>query len=240
MPVLILAGARRLDRQGCGFSRRRRRLCGQALSPGRGGDPRPDLQARGRPCAGADQGGAAATGQPAGRYHPQRAALRLTGFETRILAYLIHHQNRVAVPDRAVGRLYDAAADRDFNHRGGHRAPAPKDREGLIETRRGQRYKAAERRLKLPRDSIRARLIGLAMMLTGMALVAGYLVISTLLEDFHHRPVRRRNRGGRRCALIAGATIGDRGQLEPGPRPAIRAFRSRFRAGSGNCRRTDG
>ena len=36
----------------------------------------------------------------------------------------------------------------------------------------------------LPRDSIRARLIGLAMALTGVALVAGYLAIAAILEDF--------------------------------------------------------
>ena len=77
--------------------------------------------------------------------------------------------------------------------------------------------------MKLPRDSIRARLIGLAMMLTGMALVAGYLVISTLLEDFITGRFDAET-AAVADALIAGATIGDRGQLEAGPAPSDPRF----------------
>ena len=77
--------------------------------------------------------------------------------------------------------------------------------------------------MKLPRDSIRARLIGLAMMLTGMALVAGYLVISTLLEDFITGRFDAET-AAVADALIAGATIGDQGQLEAGPAPSDPRF----------------
>ncbi|MFC3528287.1 response regulator transcription factor [Paracoccus mangrovi] len=68
-------------------------------------------------------------------------ALRLTGFETRILAYLIHHQNRVVSRTELSDHLYDAAADRDFKSIevviGRLRR---KIGEGLIETRRGEGY----------------------------------------------------------------------------------------------------
>ncbi|RDW14342.1 response regulator transcription factor [Paracoccus thiocyanatus] len=68
-------------------------------------------------------------------------ALRLTAFETRILAYLIHHQNRVVSRSELSDHLYDAAADRDFKSIevviGRLRK---KIGEGLIETRRGEGY----------------------------------------------------------------------------------------------------
>ncbi|SIQ44663.1 two-component system, OmpR family, response regulator [Paracoccus thiocyanatus] len=68
-------------------------------------------------------------------------ALRLTAFETRILAYLIHHQNRVISRSELSDHLYDAAADRDFKSIevviGRLRK---KIGEGLIETRRGEGY----------------------------------------------------------------------------------------------------
>lgn len=75
----------------------------------------------------------------------------------------------------------------------------------------------------LPRDSIRGRLIGLAMALTGMALVAGYLAIAAILEDFI---------AGRFDAeteavadtLIAGASIDARGRLVAGPAPSDPRF----------------
>ena len=68
-------------------------------------------------------------------------ALKLTGFETRILSYLIHHQNRVVSRTELSDHLYDAAADRDFKSIevviGRLRK---KIGEGLIETRRGEGY----------------------------------------------------------------------------------------------------
>lgn len=68
-------------------------------------------------------------------------ALKLTAFETRILAYLIHHQNRVVSRSELSDHLYDSAADRDFKSIevviGRLRK---KVGEGLIETRRGEGY----------------------------------------------------------------------------------------------------
>lgn len=68
-------------------------------------------------------------------------ALKLTAFETRILAYLIHHQNRIVSRSELSEHLYDAAADRDFKSievvLGRLRR---KIGDGLIETRRGEGY----------------------------------------------------------------------------------------------------
>lgn len=68
-------------------------------------------------------------------------ALKLTAFETRILSYLIHHQNRIVSRSELSDHLYDAAADRDFKSIevviGRLRK---KIGEGLIETRRGEGY----------------------------------------------------------------------------------------------------
>ncbi|GLK65616.1 response regulator [Paracoccus kondratievae] len=68
-------------------------------------------------------------------------ALKLTAFETRILSYLIHHQNRVVSRSELSDHLYDSAADRDFKSIevviGRLRR---KIGEGLIETRRGEGY----------------------------------------------------------------------------------------------------
>ncbi|AGT09349.1 response regulator transcription factor [Paracoccus aminophilus] len=68
-------------------------------------------------------------------------ALKLTGFETRILSYLIHHQNRVITRSELSDHLYDSAADRDYKSLevviGRLRR---KIGEGLIETRRGEGY----------------------------------------------------------------------------------------------------
>lgn len=67
--------------------------------------------------------------------------LKLTGFETRILRYLIHHQNRVVSRTELSEHLYEAEADRDFKSIevviGRLRR---KIGEGLIETRRGEGY----------------------------------------------------------------------------------------------------
>lgn len=67
--------------------------------------------------------------------------LKLTGFETRILSYLIHHQNRIITRSELSDHLYDAAADRDFKSIevviGRLRRKIP---DGLIETRRGAGY----------------------------------------------------------------------------------------------------
>lgn len=68
-------------------------------------------------------------------------ALKLTGFETRILSYLIHHQNRVVSRTELSEHLYEADTDRDFKSIevviGRLRR---KVGEGLIETRRGEGY----------------------------------------------------------------------------------------------------
>lgn len=68
-------------------------------------------------------------------------ALKLTSFEQRILAYLIHHQNRIVSRTELSDHLYDAEADRDFKSIevviGRLRR---KIGEGVIETRRGEGY----------------------------------------------------------------------------------------------------
>lgn len=67
--------------------------------------------------------------------------LKLTAFEQRILAYLIHHQNRIVSRSELSDHLYDAEADRDFKSIevviGRLRR---KVGEGVIETRRGEGY----------------------------------------------------------------------------------------------------
>ncbi|MFC3167524.1 response regulator transcription factor [Paracoccus fontiphilus] len=68
-------------------------------------------------------------------------ALKLTAFEQRILAYLIHHQNRIVSRTELSDHLYDADADRDFKSIevviGRLRR---KVGDGVIETRRGEGY----------------------------------------------------------------------------------------------------
>lgn len=68
-------------------------------------------------------------------------ALKLTAFETRILSYLMHHQNRVVSRTELSEHLYDADSDRDFKSIevviGRLRK---KVGEGVIETRRGAGY----------------------------------------------------------------------------------------------------
>lgn len=68
-------------------------------------------------------------------------ALKLTAFETRILGYLIHHQNRIVSRTELSEHLYEAETDRDFKSIevviGRLRR---KIGEGLIETRRGEGY----------------------------------------------------------------------------------------------------
>ena len=68
-------------------------------------------------------------------------ALKLTAFEQRILAYLIHHQNRIVSRTELSDHLYDAEADRDFKSIevviGRLRR---KVGDGVIETRRGEGY----------------------------------------------------------------------------------------------------
>ena len=68
-------------------------------------------------------------------------ALKLTAFETRILSYLMHHQNRVVSRTELSEHLYEAETDRDFKSIevviGRLRR---KIGDGLIETRRGEGY----------------------------------------------------------------------------------------------------
>lgn len=68
-------------------------------------------------------------------------ALKLTSFEMRILAYLIHHQNRIVSRTELSDHLYEADTDRDFRSVevviGRLRK---KIGDGLIETRRGEGY----------------------------------------------------------------------------------------------------
>ncbi|KGJ06131.1 Signal transduction histidine kinase [Paracoccus halophilus] len=64
----------------------------------------------------------------------------------------------------------------------------------------------------LPRDSIRARLIGLGAVLIGVALVAGYLTIAAILEDFITRRFDAEAEAVSN-ALIAGAAIDPGGRL---------------------------
>lgn len=75
----------------------------------------------------------------------------------------------------------------------------------------------------LPRDSIRARLIGLAALLTGVALVAGYLAIAAILEDFITGRFDAET-GAVADALIAGAGIDAEGRLVAGPAPTDPRF----------------
>ena len=67
--------------------------------------------------------------------------LRLTAFETRILTYLIHHQDRIVSRTELSDHLYEADSDRDFKSIevviGRLRR---KVGEGVIETRRGEGY----------------------------------------------------------------------------------------------------
>ena len=67
--------------------------------------------------------------------------LKLTAFELRILAYLIHHKRRVISRSELAEHLYDANADRDFKSIevviGRLRK---KVGDGVIETRRGEGY----------------------------------------------------------------------------------------------------
>lgn len=74
-----------------------------------------------------------------------------------------------------------------------------------------------------PRDSIRARLIGLGAALTLAALVAGYLAIAAILEDFITGRFDAET-GAVADALIAGATIDSAGRLLAGPAPADPRF----------------
>ncbi|TJZ91758.1 response regulator transcription factor [Paracoccus gahaiensis] len=68
-------------------------------------------------------------------------ALKLTSFESRILTYLIHHQDRVVSRTELSEHLYEAETDRDFKSIevviGRLRR---KVGEGVIETRRGEGY----------------------------------------------------------------------------------------------------
>lgn len=75
----------------------------------------------------------------------------------------------------------------------------------------------------LPRDSIRARLIGLAALLTGVALLAGYLAIAAILDDFITGRFDAETEAVA-DALIAGAVIGADGRLHAGPAPADPRF----------------
>lgn len=79
------------------------------------------------------------------------------------------------------------------------------------------------RRLILPRDSIRARLIALAAALTGIALVAGYIVIAGILEAFITDRFDAET-GAVADALIAGAAIDAGGRLNAGPAPSDPRF----------------
>ncbi|MDB6177886.1 response regulator transcription factor [Paracoccus sp. Z330] len=67
--------------------------------------------------------------------------LKLTSFETRILSYLIHHQNRIITRTELSEHLYEAETDRDFKSIevviGRLRK---KIGDGLITTRRGEGY----------------------------------------------------------------------------------------------------
>jgi len=68
-------------------------------------------------------------------------ALKLTGFESRILSYLLLHQNRVVSRTELSDHLYEAESDRDFKSIevviGRLRR---KVGDGVIETRRGEGY----------------------------------------------------------------------------------------------------
>lgn len=68
-------------------------------------------------------------------------ALKLTAFETRILSYLLLHQNRVVSRTELSDHLYEAESDRDFKSIevviGRLRR---KVGDGVIETRRGEGY----------------------------------------------------------------------------------------------------
>lgn len=67
--------------------------------------------------------------------------LKLTSFETRILSYLIHHQNRIITRTELSEHLYELDTDRDFKSIevviGRLRR---KIGDGMIETRRGEGY----------------------------------------------------------------------------------------------------
>ncbi|WP_347267260.1 ATP-binding protein [Paracoccus sp. (in: a-proteobacteria)] len=79
------------------------------------------------------------------------------------------------------------------------------------------------RRLILPGDSIRLRLLGLAAAMTGIALLAGYVAIAAILEDFISQRFDAET-GAVADALIAGAEIDADGRLTAGPAPADPRF----------------
>lgn len=79
------------------------------------------------------------------------------------------------------------------------------------------------RGLGLPGDSIRARLIGFGAALTLVALVAGYLAIAAILEDFITGRFDAETEAVA-DALIAGATIDDSGRLQAGVDPTDPRF----------------
>ena len=77
--------------------------------------------------------------------------------------------------------------------------------------------------MTLPRDSIRARLLALALALTGIALVAGYLAIASIMDDF----ITGRFDAEAEAvadALIAGTDIDAAGRLVAGPPPSDPRF----------------
>lgn len=86
--------------------------------------------------------GALAYDTQMGLFTLEEAPLRLTGFESRLLAYLIHHPGRVVGRGELLEHLYDHAEDRDFNSIevviGRLRRKIGRDR---IETLRGEGYR---------------------------------------------------------------------------------------------------
>ncbi len=108
---------RRLEREGGGVRRRRRRLSDQAL-PHRGaaGAPARPAAPLGRPRGAAPRPAARLRLDPrAARATVNGEPLRLTSLEYRLLHYLMMHQGRVISRTELVEHLYDQDFDRDSN-----------------------------------------------------------------------------------------------------------------------------
>ena len=109
--------ARRLEREGAGLRRRRRRLCRQAFPSWRRFSPAcaPCCAARpGTPATNCCAARWRSTPNP-GRVLVAGAPIKLTSHEYRLLAYLMHHSGRVVSRSEIVEHLYDQDFDRDSN-----------------------------------------------------------------------------------------------------------------------------
>jgi len=116
----------------------------------------------------------------AGSFTLDGLPLRLTAFEARILAHLLHHAGRVVSRTELSEQLYGADSDRDFNTievlvSRLRRKIAP----CVIETLRGEGWRPSPPRMI---RSLRARLLLLAAATILLALAAAWFAIARVVE----------------------------------------------------------